>query len=484
MPIDLRDLPAEAVLGCAADRTRARRLAEVEELEAVAQWAAMHGADPLDGLDARAREHARRIGKVLRQVGGEGTPGVQDFCLAEIALALGTHVLSARAAMADVLDLIHRMPETWAVCRAGNAEVWVARKIATRSRHIPLDRIWIVDQAVARTIATEAPGRTLNVADAKIVEADPARHEEKAEQSEQERFAAVGQSDEHGMRMVVGRVTAADGAGIDALLERLAEILLTSNPDATLDERRSMALGLFGRLGQLLLMLFTGVDPAADPSELAGPFALPAEVLDALRDPALAARIAPQSALYVHLHEATLLGADGVARVEGLGPHTLSQLQVLLAGRNVVVQPVIDLADRVRTTAYEHPEALKERVHLITDGDYWPYAVSTSRTVDYDHPTPYRPGAPPEEPPQTGTHNSGPLGRRHHRWKTHAGYRSRQCGHGRYIWLTPHGLAFLVDHRGTRSIDPDHAQLMFKISERLELHFPDEADQIELALDP
>ena len=150
-------------------------------------------------------------------------------------------------------------------------------------------------------------------------------------------------------------------------------------------------------------------------------------------------------------------GAGGIARVEGLGPMTLSSLQSLLARTRLTVKPVLDLADRVRTTAYEHPESLKEQVHLTTGGDYWPYATSTARNVDYDHPTPYRATGPPG---QTGTHNSGPLGRRHHRWKTHAGYRARQCGAGRYVWLTPHGLGFLVDHRGTRRISAGEARLI------------------------
>jgi hypothetical protein len=123
----------------------------------------------------------------------------------------------------------------------------------------------------------------------------------------------------------------------------------------------------------------------------------------------------------------------------------------------VTVNGVIDLHDRIRGTAYEHPESLRERVHLITGGDYWPYATSTSRAVDLDHPTPYDDTGPPG---QTGTHNSGPLGRRHHRWKTHAGYTSRQAGDGRYVWLTPHGLGFLVDHNGTRPIDRDKAQMI------------------------
>ena len=160
----------------------------------------------------------------------------------------------------------------------------------------------------------------------------------------------------------------------------------------------------------------------------------------------------------MHLHEAAVNGdATGVARVEGLGPRTYASLAELLARTDLVVKPVIDLSDRVRATAYEHPESLKERVHLTTNGDYWPYATSTSRQVDYDHPIPYDDTGPPG---QTGNHNSGPLGRRHHRWKTHAGYRARQCGQGRYVWLTPHGLGFLVDHRGTRPISNHEAQLI------------------------
>ena len=109
-------------------------------------------------------------------------------------------------------------------------------------------------------------------------------------------------------------------------------------------------------------------------------------------------------------------------------------------------------------------------MHLITGGDYWPWATSTSRGVDYDHPTPYvllDHGGPPA---QTGTHNSGPLGRRHHKWKTHAGYRSRQSGQGRYVWTTPHGLAFLVDHTGARAVDPDQAQAILDAPPGLEIY--------------
>ena len=181
--------------------------------------------------------------------------------------------------------------------------------------------------------------------------------------------------------------------------------------------------------------------------------AFPADLLDALRGADLSV-LRPRTVIYLHLHQAAVLGgAGGAVRVEGIGPMGLSQLVDLVGGTQITVKPVIDLADRIRSTAYEHSDALKERVHLITGGDYWPFATSTNRRVDYDHPTPYDPdegpgtddgGTDPSDgrapPAQTGTHNSGPLGRRHHRWKTHAGYRARQAGEGRYVRITPHGL--------------------------------------------
>jgi hypothetical protein len=182
--------------------------------------------------------------------------------------------------------------------------------------------------------------------------------------------------------------------------------------------------------------------------------------------------LAPRAVLYVHLHEAALGGAHAVARAEGLGPVPLTALCGLLGRTRLTVRPVRDLSARVRSTAYEHPESLKEQTYLRTGGDYWPYATSTSRRVDYDHPTAYDDTGPPDRRSgQTGSHNSGPLGRRHHRWKTHAGFRSRQCGDGRYIWLTPHGLAFLVDHLGTRPIDPDKAREMYEAPPGVDLYY-------------
>ncbi len=212
---------------------------------------------------------------------------------------------------------------------------------------------------------------------------------------------------------------------VDATVHRVAEIIEPLHPDASPDELRAIAFGWLARPAELFVLLLehtqteleadadsdcddhadadadagldfeaeTDVEPEPEPepepeAEPARAYAFPADLLDALRDIDLTP-LAPKVVLHVHLHEAALHGTDGVARVEGFGPVTLAQLTELLRGSVVKVQPVKDLSNRVRYTAYEHPESLRDQVHLVTGGDYWPWATSTSRSVDLDHPLPY-----------------------------------------------------------------------------------------------
>jgi hypothetical protein len=479
MTSSLPDLDATGLLAAASEAEQAARLAEVHKLEVLAAWAAVHSTDPTEGPEGRV---ARRVGNVLRQLGGDGTPGVQDFCLGEIALARSSGVTATSNAIADVLDLQHRLPLTWAVCRRGECEPWIARRVAKLSRHLPLAVVGVVDSAISRMIARESAGRVLQVAEAKIIEADPALHEERCEAERRRRYLGLGRTDEHGLRTLIARLEAGDATAVDATVHRVADIIAPRHPDAGPDELRALAFGWLARPAELFTLLLEHADtPASDPESADEPepepvpeqeqetpsraYAFPAALLTALRDIDLTP-LAPKAVLHVHLHEAAL-ASDGMARVEGLGPVTLTRLAELLRHHAVNVQPVKDLSSRVRYTAYEHPETLRDQVHLVTGGDYWPYATSTSRAVDLDHPTPYQhhgSGDDGRDPPpgQTGPHNSGPLGRRHHRWKTHAGYQSRQCGEGRYVWLTPHGLAFLVDHTGTHRIHPEKARLILE----------------------
>ena len=140
------------------------------------------------------------------------------------------------------------------------------------------------------------------------------------------------------------------------------------------------------------------------------------------------------------------------------------------------IKPVIDLAGQAPVDAYEVPDRLREAVHLRTPADVFPYASNTSRRMDLDHTRPYRHGAPAagdasacdDDPAtradgtravsgartgQTGMDNLGPLGRFHHRVRTHGNWAVEQPFPGIYLWRAPHGSIYLVDHTGTRKVN-------------------------------
>lgn len=461
------DLDAGSTLAALETGVRSRRTTEVDDLLLVAHWADLHASDPR--WDPRPVPGLPRApgGDRLDRVGGQGTPKVRELSLCELGIARGVHTLAARSATADVLDLRHRLPQTWALVLSLAAEPWLARKVASLSRHLSAEVIHVVDAAVADAIAGEAPSRVIAIAEAKIIEADQAAHEQRRREEQLRRHVSLGRTDATGIRDVIARVAAGDAAWVDAMVTRVAEILAArpEHDGASRDLLRSIAFGWLARPTDLLTLLLEAddvpaavgdepahqdEDPDPEPIVASRAVALPADLLPALRslDPS---RLRPRVCLYVHLHEAVLAGkAQGVARVEGLGPHVLAQVRDLLAHAHVTVKPVIDLAQAISVNSYEHPEAIKERIHLLRPVDAFPHASRTSRNVDLDHPVTYDPDGPPG---QTHSHRSQPLSRTAHRAKTHLGYTATPLPTGEIVWRTPHGRHRIVDHTGTHHLD-------------------------------
>ncbi len=282
----LDDLDPAGTLARAEELLRQRRAVELEDLQAVAHWADLHASDPRRGPGGRRRWCGEDR---LVQVGGEGTPLVQELCLPELAIARRVHPLTMRSVMADVLDLRHRLPLTWAVVEALDAEAWLARRVAVLTRHLDPAPAAIVDAAIAEAIAGQAPSRVLELAAAKVIEVDPAGHAAKLAAEARRRFVSLSQTDEHGLRLVIARITAGDAVWIDAMVARVAEIL-TTRPDLrpetpteiTRDEARALAFGWLARPAELLTLLLetadttpTGQEPA-DPADDAAPEEEPA----------------------------------------------------------------------------------------------------------------------------------------------------------------------------------------------------------------
>lgn len=460
----------EQLLGLAAEGLRTRRLAEVAEIRLAIEWAVVNG-HPCDDRDPMVTP------------GGDGTPPVREHAVPELAMVRETHPATTRALIADGLDLVHRLPLTWAVVEAGDCEPWVARKVAVIARALLSEQVGRVDRAVAKAIGGHAPSTVLEIARAKVIEADPETHRAERERSRHERYVRLSRTDEFGYRHIIARVTAGDAAWIDAMVERVAEILAeTMGHDHNHDELRSLALGWLARPADLLKLLLehtrTGADtdtdaetgepqqPAWAPDHMADTVdrlcSLPARKLATLRG---------RGRLFVHLTDDALRTGRGVARIEGVGPIDVRQLHEALGNADITLTPVLDLAQRRRVDAYEHPEVVKDHVWVQTGGDCFPWIPRTATRdgVDYDHAIPYDDTGPPG---QTGPHNSGPLRRRHHRTKTHGGFTTRVVGPGRHLWRTPHGRAFLVDHTGTSRLTEHQGTAMAEaITDGVELYF-------------
>ncbi|TQK71260.1 hypothetical protein [Nocardioides sp. SLBN-35] len=468
---DLSNATPEQLLHAAEDGVRDRRKAEVRQLELLLAWADLHSGDPQAEPGAVP---VRYGGPRLISLGGDGTPEVADLALVEMAIARHEHVLATRGALADAFDLRHRLPGVWAGVQQGRCEVWVVRRVARMSRNLDRHQVRIVDTAVAAAL-DQAPSRILTIAEAKVIEADPAAHQARIDKNQNQKGvwypkprpgSQLDESDSQaGVGTVFARLDEADALAHQHTVDDLAAALAehADVPDSaeplSMDHWRAEAFAMLADPAAVLAFL-NGIDDTPGTSEVEEVAQQPS------RDPR-----SPTAELIVHV-SLTDTGEFGpVTRVENLGPRLLDQVRNLLRQHAAItVQPVIDLHTGRSVNGYEHPTDVKRRTQLRTVGDVFPHATNLftkqGRAPDHDHTTPYDKHGPPG---QTGDHNDTPLARHHHRAKTHHGYTVMQLGPDKWIWGTPHGLYRLVTGGGTTAITRAEYQLHAEHSLRFDL---------------
>ncbi|WP_018156008.1 hypothetical protein [Demetria terragena] len=434
------------ILACAQDGVTRRRQAEVDDLKLLLTWADSHGADPQSEPNPVP---VKRGGPRLVAIGGQGTPAVVDLCFAEMAIARRASEIATRHATADALDLRHRLPLVWAQMQDLACETWVARKVARMSRPLSRAAVQVVDQAVADAIS-QSPSRLLAIAEAKVVEADQTAHAARVAESRTRRgvwFPKPRPGDlleddgAAGVRSVFGRLDEADAVELEQAIDDVAELLVQHGAyddvdQPTWDQLRAESLGLLARPADVLALL-RGENPNAARTS---------------------SRSRRKARLVVHVTDTTLCGtAAGIARTEHLGPMVLDQVARVLGHRDIEILPVIDLREVRAVNGYEHPTDVRNRTMMRTLGDVFPHSAARPEArVDHDHPIPYDPTGPPA---QTGDRHDAPLTRRHHRVKTHRGYRVDQLAPGIYRWATPNGLVRFVTPAGTTLDPPQPAPL-------------------------
>lgn len=123
--VGLAELDAVRLAAAVTDTQDSLRRAECRVLELACAWADVHSRDTGDDSPLVER---------VRFFGGDGTPAVEEFCVAELGALHGTSTMAAELLLADALDLRHRLPRLWVQVQAGQVRAWQARKVAELTR--------------------------------------------------------------------------------------------------------------------------------------------------------------------------------------------------------------------------------------------------------------------------------------------------------------------------------------------------------------
>lgn len=143
--------------------------------------------------------------------------------------------------------------------------------------------------------------------------------------------------------------------------------------------------------------------------------------------------------VHVSVDLPTLLGlADNPAHLRGYGPLPASIGRRLAADadwRRLITDPAGRLLDYGRT-AYTPPAALVDHLIARDDTCRFPGCPRTGEHCDVDHAVPFDQGG------TTDPTNCHLLCRRHHRMKTHAGWRIEPHADGALTWVSPMGARY------------------------------------------
>jgi 5-methylcytosine-specific restriction endonuclease McrA len=424
---------AAGLLAFARDRRAAADAAEVDLLRAACSWADLHPAESIGD--------AVRFGDTPVPVAGPGAPLVAEFCVAEFAAALGLPTETGKAYLGEALELRHRLPKTWARVESGDLPAWRARRIARQTIALSPAAAGFVDDQVAGFAHRIRPTGVDRLVEEAIVRFMPDQARRRREAAADGRHAHVHthQVSFEGTVWVEAEVDLADALDLDTALSVGAARLADLGSAASLDVRRSEALGAMAR-HQLSLDLDTTDTTAETSTDTA------------------TTRARREVVLHVHLSDQALSTPDGklhLARVANTRSFVdADQVRTWcgVPGTTVTVRPVLDLAEHLHVDQYQVPDRLADQAAERDLTCVFPWCTRPAEDCDTDHVIPYSEGGP------TASDNLAPLCRRHHRLKTHhCGWGYTVLEPGSYLWHSPHGYQFLRDHRGTTDVTRDQA---------------------------
>jgi len=356
---------------------------------------------------------------------GEGAPEVSEFAVAELGATLGLSTHAARRLVGDVLELQHRLPQTWARITDGGLVAWKARRIADRTKELPTEAAACVDghvHATAHQIGAAALDRTLEAALKTFAPETAALQAE--ERADRRRFRLDKQTlATDGAVYLDAELDPADAADLASAVAAIATGYLTGDDQIkrgwSLGRRRSPALGELARH-------YTSDQTGG---------------------------VARVVHLHAHLDKGAYAGTGLAVVDEFKALNPIEQLIKWCTAAGTVVKPVqvIDLNADITRHGYQPTATQHTQAALAAGTCGFPWCEKTAWRCDTDHITAYDDTGPPG---QTTTANLAKLCRTHHRLKTFTAWTYDQLHPGIHLWISPHGHRYLVTPTDTTDLGP------------------------------
>src|SRR4051794_3753618 len=352
-----RDLDTTGVLDALVDSRRTADRAEAHILALAVHYVDLHpvtdqapAATWADrGFDGIRPANTHDVTET--PLGGDGTPGIAEYAVEELAAALNVSYHTGLGLVCDAVELCYRLPRLWELVQHGHLQAWKARTVATETTALSRDAAGFVDAqlaATARRNKLPGPGGIRALVKHALTRWDPdaaaaAEHTEAGR-----RGVWFDNRESTATTQLTATLDTADAVGLDTTLTDLATTLGRLGDSANVDIRRAHALGILADPQHALNLL---TNPDTDPDTAANQDAAPAGAVTAAAEARQATSAGqtggaatgdsahaddagtstgsgwrptrPRAVLYVHMSAAEVATGTGGAWIEKLGPITL-----------------------------------------------------------------------------------------------------------------------------------------------------------------
>ena len=415
----LRAIPGAATLS---------RLSEIDpcSLSAVDRINYLAALDRQDGWLYALRQRAIAAVAGLQPSEGEGPLyGVDEAEREDVSTALRLAPATAQSRIDIARTLVNNLPNTCSALATGEISAAhatvIARETAVAIRNgAPDSVIFDVEQRAISFAELHTPGQLIARIRTDIAKSIPEEFEEiTARAAELRRVSCYNEAD--GMSTVVAILPAADAQivmnSIEAFIlrqEQLQYLQNDGNPKRTIDQKRADALSAI--CSNFLSEISETVSPQRRPLTVNVTVDLP-----------------------------TLLGlAENPGQLAGYGPIPAAVARELASDakwKRFITEPQTgNLLDFGRES-YEPPQHLKDFLIARDRTCRFPGCRRSALLSDLDHAQSWESGG------STSPDNIGALCRRHHRLKTHDGWRIQSFSDGSCTWTSPLGKEFFTPAR-------------------------------------